>query len=135
MHSNALDYVAQKKYPEALQIYSEIILLDPEDDQAYIIMGHIYMMMNEFEKAQASFKNAAHIDPDNIYEITPFYENMILQNPSDDMAHAYLGYAFLILGELTRAEAAFADALNLNPQNVQAQQGLQILSQTARREG
>jgi cytochrome c-type biogenesis protein CcmH/NrfG len=51
------------------------------------------------------------------------------------MAHAYLGYAFLILGELSRAEAAFADALNLNPQNLQAQHGLQILNQTAKREG
>lgn len=132
MHSNALDYVTQKKYPEALQIYNEIILLDPEDDQAYIIMGHIHMMMNNFEKAQASFKNAAHIDPDNIYEITPFYENMILQDANDDMAHTYLGYAYLILGELPRAEASFVDALNLNSQNMEARKGLQIVSRSAK---
>ncbi len=132
MHSNALDYVSQKKYPEALDIYNEIIMLDPEDDQAYIIMGHIHMMMNDFEKAQAAFKNAVHIDPDNIHEITPFYENMILQGPNDDMAHSYLGYAYLILGQLQRAESAFLDALNLNPQNVQAQKGLEILNHSVK---
>ena len=90
-------------------------------------MGHTYLLSGSYEKAEAAFQNAAHIDPENLNEITPFYENIVLQNPEDDSAHTNLGYAYLILGEFVKAKEAFQDALSINPENGQALNGLHAL--------
>ncbi len=127
MHEEALAYVSDKRYDQAAKIYEEIILIDPDDDQAYIIMGHIYLLSGIYDKAEEAFMNAAHIDPENTTEIAPFYENLIMQNPSDDAAYSNLGYAYMILGEFVKARQAFKDALQINPANQPATQGIQFL--------
>lgn len=128
MHERALDYVAKNKLKEALKLYEEIILTNAEDDQAYIILGHLYLLSGQYEKSEVAFHNAVNIDPDNIHEITPLYENMILQNPDDDTAYAHLGYAYLILGEFPKAKDAFKDALSINPNNPLALDGLRLIA-------
>ncbi len=124
MHERALKYVAANEFGKALALYQEIVLKNPEDDQAYIIMGHIYLMSGQYEKSESAFENAAHIDPENIHEIAPFYENKILQNPDDDTAYADLGCAYLMLGENLKAGNAFKNALSINPNNRTALKGL-----------
>jgi tetratricopeptide (TPR) repeat protein len=127
MHEEALEYVAAKRYDKAAKIYEEILLVDPDDDQAYIIMGHIYLLSGIYDKAEEAFMNAVHIDPENTAEIAPFYENLTMQNPSDDTAYSNLGYAYMILGEFIKAREAFKDALQINPANERAMQGIQFL--------
>jgi len=126
LHERALDFAAQNKLKDAAKLYEEIVLIDPDDDQAYLIMGHAYLLSGEYEKAESAFHNAAHIDPDNVHEIIPFYQNMVLKNPDDDTAHSHMGYAYLILGDFEKAKDAFKDALSINPENPEAGQGLQI---------
>ena len=127
LHERALALVSQKKFKEALAVYEEIVLKNPDDDQAYVIMGHSYILTGQYQKAERAFGNAVHIDPQNINEIAPFYENMVLQDPDDDMAFANLGYAYLILGDLAKAKNAFAEALHINPDNRPSQGGLQYI--------
>jgi len=127
MHEKGLQLVADQRYPEAAKIYEEIAIKSPDDDEAYLIMGHIYLLMGRYEKAETAFQNAVHIDGDNIHEIVPFYENMILQNPEDDMAYSNLGYAYLILGQYLKAKQAFQEALSINPENIDAHKGLKII--------
>ncbi|MGH7197560.1 MAG: tetratricopeptide repeat protein [Candidatus Omnitrophota bacterium] len=127
MHEEALEYVTAKRYDKAARIYEEIILLNPNDDQAYIIMGHIYLLSGLYDKAEEAFMNAVHIDPENTTEIAPFYENLTIQNPGDDTAYSNLGYAYMILGEFIKARQAFKDALQINPGNERAMQGVQFL--------
>ena len=126
LHEKALDLVAQDKLGEAAKLYEEIVMLDPGDDQAYLIMGHSYLLSGQYEKAESAFHNAARIDPDNVNEIIPFYQNIILKAPDDDAAQSHLGYAYLILGDFEKAKDAFRDALSINPENTEAGQGLQI---------
>ena len=128
MHERALDYVAQNKIKEAVRLYEEIAIANPEDDQAYIILGHLYLLSGQYEKSEIAFHNAVSIDSDNIHEITPLYQNMILQNPDDDTAYAHLGYAYLILGEFLKAKDAFNDALSINPNNPLALNGLRLIT-------
>ena len=128
MHERALEYVGKNEFGKALALYEEIVLKNPEDDQAYIIMGHIYLMSGGYEKSESAFQNAVHIDPDNIHEITPFYENRILQNPDDDAAYADLGYAHLMLGDFVKAQSAFKNALSINPYNRIAANGLKLMA-------
>ena len=124
MHERALQYVSERKFKQALDLYQEIVLKNPDDDEAYIIMGHSYLLTGQYQKAERAFHSAVSIDPANIHEITPFYENMILQNPDDDAAYSDLGYAYLILGDLVKAKNAFDQALSINPQNEAGQNGL-----------
>ncbi len=126
MHETALDFVAKDKLEEAAKLYEEMVLADPNNDEAYLLMGHCYLLSGEYEKAESAFHNAAHINPENTLEIAPFYENMILQNGSDDASYAHLGYAYLILGDYQKAEEAFKNALNINPANEKALTGFQI---------
>ena len=123
MHEQALKLVSEKNFKEALKIYEEIVLRNPDDDEAYIIMGHSYLLTGQHQKAENAFHNAVNIDPKNIDAITPFYENMVMQNPEDDMAFAYLGYAYLIVGDLVKARDAFKEALQINPKNIPARDG------------
>ena len=124
MHERALKYVSENKFREAVKLYEDIVMKNPDDDEAYLIMGHTYLLMGQYQKAERAFHNAVNIDPENIREITPFYENTALQNPDSDTAHANLGYAFLIVGEAIKARGAFLEALQINPQNEAAQNGL-----------
>jgi tetratricopeptide (TPR) repeat protein len=131
LHDQALKLVAARKLRDAAKIYQEITLIDPDDDQAYLIMGHCYVLTGEFERAETAFQNAVHIEPSNVDEITPFYENMILNDPDDDMAYSQLGYAHLILGNLEKAKSAFEDALTINPDNPLAMSGYRIVQTAA----
>ncbi len=128
MHERALEVAGKNNFKEALELYEEIVLKNPDDDQAYLIMGHLYLMSGNYEKSESAFQNAVHIDPANIREITPFYENKILQNPDDDNAYADLGYAYLILGDFLKAKSAFKNALSINPYNQAAVNGLKLMA-------
>ena len=124
LHQKALQFVANDNLKDAARIYEQIVLVDPDDDEAYILMGHSYFMIGEYAKAEAAYHNAVSIDPENRKEIAPFYENFILQNPSDDVAYTNLGYAYLMLGDASKARDAFKDALSIQPDNRNAQIGI-----------
>ncbi|MBI4352438.1 MAG: tetratricopeptide repeat protein [Candidatus Omnitrophica bacterium] len=129
LHEKALGYVQNETYDEAVKIYEQIILQDPDDDEAYLLLGHLYVLESQYNKAKRAFLNAVHIDPQNRNEIIPFYENKTLQNPSDDEAYTRLGYAHLILEETTKAQEAFKEALSINPSNLEALRGLDLAYQ------
>jgi len=128
LHEKALEAVAAQDLARAASFYEEIILADPDDDQAYLILGHVRLLRGELERAAEAFANALHIDSANAAEITPFYKNLILQDPSDAGAHANLGFACLLLGNAPDAERAFRDALEIDPENVNAAKGLELLA-------
>ncbi len=127
MHERALKYVTEGRFRDAVRLYEEIVMKNPEDDEAYLIMGHTYLLMGQYQKSERAFANAVHIDPANIGEIVPFYENTVLQNPDSDSGYANLGYAYLIIGDAMRAKNSFAESLRINPENASAQNGLMYL--------
>lgn len=113
-HERALELVSQNRLAEAAQLYEEILLQDPDDDEAYMILGHTSILMGRYEPAERAFANAVHIDPANAAEIVPFYENLILQEPSAEN-YTHLGYAALMAGDVPLARRSFREALNADP--------------------
>ncbi len=65
LHKKAEILIEQNKFREAVDVYSEIILVEPDDEAAYTNLGHAYMILGDFERAEDAFKNALHINPDN----------------------------------------------------------------------
>lgn len=123
LHTKALKLTEEKKYGEAIQTYREILLMDPYDDQAYLIMGHLYLLTFRVREAEEAFFNAVDIDPDNRNSIVPFYQNLALQEPSD-FHYTCLGFAYLILGDESKAKDAFQEAMTINPMNQRANNAL-----------
>lgn len=65
MHNHADLLVEQGKIREALKVYDEILLYEPDDEAAYVNMGALYMVLGFYGKAEDSFLNALHINPEN----------------------------------------------------------------------
>jgi Flp pilus assembly protein TadD len=128
LHEQALELVAANRFDEAAAVYEEIVLTSPDDDEAYLILGHVRLMSGRYAAAEEAFRNAAHIDPSAVGEIVPFYENRVLADPNDAQAFSDLGYAWVIVGDAERAVRAFRDALTIDPANASARKGLRILT-------
>ena len=65
MHVEAEHLIALGHMREALEIYWQIILMEPDDDTAYTGMGDLYLVLSDLPRAEDAFKNALHINPDN----------------------------------------------------------------------
>lgn len=128
LHEKALGLVAEDRFEEAVKVYEEIILVSPDDGEAYLLLGHTCLAAHQYEKAGSAFRSALDIDPANMREIPRLYENILLENPSDDEALTQLGYAQLLLGGAEEARQAFEDALRVNPSNEYARRGMAELS-------
>ena len=65
MHQRASDYLIKNNFNGALRAYSDILLLEPDDETAYTGMGQIYMVLGQSKKAHDAFQNALYINPQN----------------------------------------------------------------------
>ena len=60
--------VAIKNIPDfrsAIRIYSDILLLEPDDETAYTQMGQAYLVLGDIGRAHSAFRNALYINPEN----------------------------------------------------------------------
>ncbi len=65
LHLGAEDLMEAEHYRQALELYLEIILLEPDDETAYANMGRAYMILGQYERAENAFLNALHINSEN----------------------------------------------------------------------
>lgn len=65
LHERAEGLIAQHKFRDAINVYSEIVLTEPDDEDAYADMGQAYMVLGDFKRAKDAFQNALHINPEN----------------------------------------------------------------------
>lgn len=70
LHENAESLILENKFREALRIYSDILLIEPDDETAYSNTGHIYMILGDFPRAKEAFQNTLHINPENQVALT-----------------------------------------------------------------
>lgn len=65
LHERAEGLMEGQNFRGAIDVYSEIILTEPDDDAAYTNMGQAYLVLGDFKRAGDAFENALHINPDN----------------------------------------------------------------------
>ena len=124
LHEKALAAIAEKRFRDAEGLYEEIVMTSPDDEEAYMLLGHTCILSGNYEKAARAFHNAISIRPENMREIPRLYENILVENPSDDETMAQLGYVYLLLGNESGARRSFEEALKLNPANMEARRGI-----------
>ena len=65
MHDRAANFLMANDFDSAQRAYTDILLMEPDDETSYVNLGGIYLIRGEMNKARDSFENALNIDPYN----------------------------------------------------------------------
>ena len=65
LHDRAANMIARHEFKDAINVYSEAVLIEPDDEEAYTQMGQCYMVLGYLKRAKDAFRNALDINPDN----------------------------------------------------------------------
>ena len=98
--------ILKDRIDEARKLNDETLKAKPDDQDAQIYKGEIEIRSGKASDAVNTLQAVLKNDPDNA------------------VAHYQLGLAFEQLGNTTRAEAEWRDAVRLSPDNVEAHRAL-----------
>ena len=90
-------YIKQKKYDEALQLLENAKSITAEDEHIHLNMGVIYKLIDQFENAETSLKEALRINPNN--STAQYYlsivtgDTSVQSSPEDYVTDLFDGYA------------------------------------------
>lgn len=65
LHRQATDLLLKNDFEGSIRVYSDILLLEPDDETAYTALGQIHLVLGQYKKSYEAFQNALHINPDN----------------------------------------------------------------------
>ena len=65
LHNKAEEQIAMNNYKGATDTLQDILLMEPDDETAYVNLGQIYLLFSQNDKAKNAFQNALSIDPEN----------------------------------------------------------------------
>ncbi|PIE71523.1 MAG: hypothetical protein CSA22_01470 [Deltaproteobacteria bacterium] len=100
-----------KRYPEAIQAYRKVLLLDESHHKAYFNLGFLYMMVDDLEKSETMYTAALEMAPD--------YQDEILVN---------LAIVLYKQGKRDACLERLNEAVKINPENNPARQMLTRLN-------
>ncbi|MGE5415675.1 MAG: tetratricopeptide repeat protein [Acidobacteriota bacterium] len=119
-------------YVEALDIFNQIILLNPDWERPVFNKGRVFMNMGMFQEALACFEKAIVINPENdnaFFYLALFYDKIqdylnsekyykhaIRLNPNDATYHTNLGMIYFHTDRLDIALDEFNIAYQLDPE-------------------
>ena len=123
----------------ALEQYNIITEKDPKDTESLVMMGRLQRVINNSVDAEATFKKALAVDPDNEDAITglaslysdrgdarsasELLEKMAKKNPSAK-SYASLAASYESMREYSLAADAYSKALEIDPQHVELKEAL-----------
>ncbi len=125
MHQQASDFLIRNDFEGAIRIYSDILLMEPDDETAYTGLGQIYMVLGQQKKAHDAFQNALHINSQNHVAILGIQKIM-----DPDGAEGMVSKQ-----ELEEGETRFADAVDRQVYAERSSFDLAPLANTERRSG
>ena len=105
-------YVATNNYSKAISIYNQIINLDSNCDEAYLLRGEIFVQLGEWDKGLHDVLKAISIDPE--------YED----------AYILLSNMYASIQNIDKAIKAAKQAVQLNGKNADAENNLIKLYET-----
>jgi len=100
-------FMDRKDWDTAIQVFTEALIINPNDDIVYFYRGNAYLYKNDCDRAIADYSETIRIDP------------------NDAGAYNNRGYAYERKGYIQQAVADYECALRLDPNNTQYRDNLQ----------
>ena len=94
--AEAENYVSQGKYNQAIQVYQQVIRVDPHTPSYYLALARLYIYSGDY--------------PDAI----TYASDVLLLNPNNDQAYMLRAWAQALNGDYTDADASITEAQKLN---------------------
>ncbi len=126
--------IEKGNYAEAAEIFSETILLDSTNAEAYRELGYAYERMGRLEDAEAKYKKAIELKPlywgpynylGGFYfdqarypEAVDQFSEVILLAPENVQGYTNLGGIYIYLEEWAKAQKMFENAIRIKPTNL-----------------
>ncbi len=111
LHAKAQYLTDQDRLEDALELYRQIALIDPQYEDAFYNSGLLYMEMDSIDAAHRQFDMAIKVEPLHV------------------RAYFFRGLASELMGRLQEARQDYQQALQLQPDYPEASEGLERLRQ------
>lgn len=123
----------------AIEQYEQIIRLEPKAIENHLLLGRLYILNKEMGKAEASFKEAVHLQPDSEEAVTNLAYLYNEQGNSTKAAetlnsvpeagrsaklYSALGYTYEQQRQFKKAIGAYRKAVEIDKENLDAVRGL-----------
>ncbi len=124
-------YRDEERFKQALEIYQQIVELDPKQKKAHLGMGESYQKTGEYDKALRAFLSASILDPSDseplvkaglVYmdagkysDAKTQFERALKINSLHPFANYYIGQAAFQMGDFNQALESAMHERKLNP--------------------
>src|SRR5881409_2858780 len=138
--ANAQQPPSAETINNAIHEFEEIIRIDPTERQSFLMLGRLYQIKGERDRAADIYKKflgiepgseegvtalaKLHMDAGNDKEAVELLENFVKQRPDSDSAFQTLGEAYSDMQEYAKAAEAYKRAGELDPDNVEIKKAL-----------
>jgi anaphase-promoting complex subunit 7 len=143
-------YLARQQYKEAICMAREAISLEPRNARAVTLVG-LALRQASPQQAQRAFEKALRLDPHAIRPLLALVDLHLSNSNAEecvdllvkakensagnmDLLETRLGLVYMEMQEFVKAITCFHTALSLNPENHEAQQGMERLEKIMRGE-
>jgi tetratricopeptide (TPR) repeat protein len=119
----------------AIHEFEEILRIDPTERQSFVMLGRLYQIKGDRDKATQIYKQLLgvepgseegvtalaklHMDAGNYKEAVGLLEQFVTQRPDSDSALQTLGEAYSELQEYSKAADAYKRASDLDPDDIE----------------
>src|SRR5215831_8793860 len=119
----------------AIHEFEEILRIDPTERQSFLMLGRLYQIKGDRDKATQIYKELLgvepgseegvtalaklHMDAGNYKEAADLLEQFVTQRPDSDTALQTLGEAYSDLMEYEKAAEAYKRASDLDPDDIE----------------
>jgi len=140
--AKAQHLIAEKRVPEAIETLTAILQTTPDDAKAHGRLGTLYAMSDQRSLALVHLKKSAALDADDPYafamlgwlayldgqpeEALDYYGSAQIAEPYNAKLHYQMGLALAQLERMAEASESFRQALQIQPDHVEACAGLNL---------
>jgi tetratricopeptide (TPR) repeat protein len=133
--ANAQQPPSTETINNAIHEFEEIVRIDPTEHNSFIMLGRLYQIKGDRDKATAIYKKflgiepgseegvtalaKLHMDAGNFKEAADLLEAFVKQRPDSDTALQTLGEAYSEMQEYAKAADAYHRAAQLDPDDIE----------------
>ena len=133
----------QKQYEKALQHYQHVANYHSSSSESWASLAMVYRMLEQYDEAEANYKRAIELEPDNedyYYTLSEMFsannepekaievlEEGLIENPDSAILNMFLAMRYVDIGDYRQAELFLEKAERLEPDGPMGQLLRQVI--------